>query len=58
VDDAISNCLTRAAKTLTNLDWFEVVQLRGRIGDGVVQEYQVELKVGLRVLDPHTAPTP
>jgi dodecin len=52
VEDAITSCLTRAAKTLTNLDWFEVVQVRGRIVDGVMQEYQVELKLGLRVLDP------
>jgi len=31
VDDAIRGAVTRAAKTLHNLDWFEVTNIRGHI---------------------------
>jgi flavin-binding protein dodecin len=52
IDDAIRGAVTRAAKTLHNLDWFEVAGLRGRIeGDGRCQ-FQVTLKVGFRLDEP------
>lgn len=51
VDDAIRGAVSRAAKTLHNLDWFEVTDLRGRIEDGGCR-FQVTLKVGFRVDDP------
>ena len=34
-DDAIKNAISRASKTLHNLRWFEVTQVRGNIEDGV-----------------------
>ena len=50
VDAAVTNAVTQAAKTLRNLDWFEVTQIRGHLGtaDGTVQHYQVTMKVGFR----------
>lgn len=51
VDAAINNAIARAAKTLHNLDWFEVTQVRGQITDGRVEHYQVGLKVGFRLDD-------
>jgi hypothetical protein len=39
----------RSAKTLHNLDWFEVVETRGHVVDGKVGHYQVVLKVGFRL---------
>ncbi|MET9361083.1 dodecin [Streptomyces sp. NPDC006632] len=51
VDQAIRNGVTRAAQTLRNLDWFEVTQVRGHIENGVVEHYQVGLKVGFRLDD-------
>jgi flavin-binding protein dodecin len=50
-DDAIQNAIVRASKTLTHLDWFEVVETRGHIVDGKVGHYQVVLKVGFRLED-------
>jgi flavin-binding protein dodecin len=44
--DAIENAIARAAKTLRNLRWFEVVQTRGEIEDGKIRHYQVTMKVG------------
>lgn len=49
VDTAIRNAVERASKTLKNLDWFEVSEIRGHITDGKVAHYQVKLKVGFRL---------
>ena len=46
VSDAIQNAITRAATTVRNIKWFEVVQVRGEVSDGKVGHYQVTLKVG------------
>jgi len=48
VDDAIRSAVTRASKTLHNLDWFEVTDIRGRIENGRCH-FQVTLKVGFRL---------
>jgi flavin-binding protein dodecin len=49
IEDAISNALAEAAKSLRHMDWFEVVETRGHIVDGRVGHYQVTLKVGFRI---------
>jgi len=46
IEDAISNAVERASRTLRNLRWFEVMETRGHIENGKVREYQVTLKVG------------
>ena len=52
IEDAISNAISRASKTLRNLEWFEVQETRGMVADGKrVGFYQVRLKVGFRVED-------
>ena len=49
VKEAIDVGIAKAAETLRNLDWFEVVEVRGEIADGAVAHYQVTLKLGFRV---------
>ncbi|MCG3203150.1 MAG: Dodecin [Gammaproteobacteria bacterium] len=49
IEKAIENAVSRASKTLKNLDWFEVVETRGHLQDGKVAHYQVKLKVGFRL---------
>ncbi|MBO4253238.1 dodecin [Streptomyces griseorubiginosus] len=49
VDQAIRNGISRASRTLRNLDWFEVVQVRGQIEEGEIAHWQVGLKVGFRL---------
>ena len=49
VDDAIKGAVGRASKTLHNLDWFEVSDIRGRIEDNARCHFQVTLKVGFRL---------
>jgi dodecin len=52
VNEAIERAIAKAAETLRNLDWFEVVAIRGQIGDdGRVAHYQVTLKIGFRLED-------
>jgi dodecin len=51
IEDAIQSAITRAAKTLHDLRWFEVVETRGHIENGRVVHYQVVVKVGFTVED-------
>ena len=51
VHQAVRNGVDRASRTLRNLDWFEVTQVRGTVVDGHVGVFQVTMKVGFRVED-------
>jgi len=51
IEDAIGTAVARANSTLRNLRWFEVVRTSGHISDGVVQHYQVTMKVGFTMED-------
>ena len=46
---AAANGVARASKTVRNMDWFEVVEMRGRIDNGRIAQYQVTMKVGFRL---------
>jgi flavin-binding protein dodecin len=46
ISKAIEGAIAKASDSLRHLGWFEVVQIRGNIGDGQVRHYQVTLKVG------------
>jgi dodecin len=51
VTQAIDRAIAKASETLRNLDWFEVVSVRGQIAEAGVAHYQVTLKVGFRLED-------
>ena len=51
VKEAIDGAIGKASQSLRNLDWFEVVGIRGHIEDGAVGHYQVTLKIGFRLED-------
>ncbi len=51
IDAAIRNGLRRAGETLRHLDWFEVTEIRGQLGDGAIAHIQVSMKVGFRLED-------
>ena len=48
-DAAIRSALAKASETIKNMDWYEVVEMRGHIVNGQIAHYQVTLKVGFRV---------
>jgi hypothetical protein len=49
--EAVASGVARAAKTLRNVDWFEVVEMRGRVTNKKVSQYQVKIKIGFRLED-------
>jgi flavin-binding protein dodecin len=51
VKEAIDGAIAKASQSVRNLDWFEVVSIRGQIDDGSVAHYQVTLKIGFRLED-------
>ncbi|HEY2139942.1 MAG TPA: dodecin [Chthoniobacterales bacterium] len=46
IEDAVTNALARAQKTIRHMRWFEVVETRGHIDESKVKEWQVTVKVG------------
>jgi hypothetical protein len=50
INEAIQAAVNRAAQTLKGLDWFEVEEIRGTIVDGRVNEYQVTVNIGFRLM--------
>ena len=49
IEEAVQNALTKAAKTVRNMRWFEVTETRGSIDDGKVGQWQVTLKIGFKL---------
>jgi flavin-binding protein dodecin len=50
-DDAIKTALSRAAETLHNIDWFQVVETRGHVENGEIAHFQVTVKIGFKLED-------
>jgi len=46
---AASNAIAKASESLRNMSWFEVIENRGSIKDGVISQYQVTVRIGFRV---------
>ena len=46
MEDAVSNAITRASKTIHDLKWFQVTEIRGHIENNAVAHWQVTMKVG------------
>ena len=55
IEDAIQNAVNRAAKTVRNIRWFQVLETRGHIDNGKVAHYQVTLKIGFTLDDGQSA---
>jgi dodecin len=49
--EAVKEGVKRAAKTIRHIGWFEVVDERGLIKDGIVAEFQVTVKIGFKLED-------
>lgn len=47
--EAVKVGVAEAAKTIRHMDWFEVVEQRGRIAEGKVEEFQVTLRIGFKL---------
>lgn len=51
IDQAIHNGIERAQKTVRHVDWFEVSQIRGYVGEDGCDHFQVTMKLGYRLED-------
>lgn len=51
IQEAIENAIAKAAQTINNMRWFEVIETRGHIDDGKVAHWQVTIKVGFTLGD-------
>ena len=49
IEDAVARAIQRAHKTIKNLRWFQVIETRGSISKGSVEQWQVTIKVGFTV---------
>ena len=49
ITEAINNAVKKASESLRNIDWFEVVGVRGHVADGGVAHFQVTVKIGFRL---------
>lgn len=46
VEDAVQQAVAKAAETVRNLRWFQVLDTRGHVENGRVAHWQVTLKIG------------
>ena len=48
-EEAVANAVASAQAELRTMSWFEVVEQRGSVADGKIQQYQVTIQIGYRV---------
>jgi flavin-binding protein dodecin len=48
-DDAIRTAIAKAADSVRNMNWFEVIDTRGYIDGKDVKYWQVTIRVGFRI---------
>ena len=46
IEDAVQNAISRAARTVRNMRWLEILETRGHVENSKVSQWQVTLKVG------------
>ena len=51
VEEAVQNAIAKAAKTLRNIHWFQVIDTRGYIQNNSIDYWQVTIKLGFRLDD-------
>jgi dodecin len=51
IQDAVERAIGRAAKTIHNMRWFEVVDTRGHVENEKIAHWQVTVKIGFRLDD-------
>jgi hypothetical protein len=51
IQEAIENAVAKAALSIRNMRWFEVVETRGYIEQNKVSHWQVTIKIGFTLED-------
>jgi dodecin len=45
-EEAVNNAIARAGRTIRNMKWLEVAEVRGHLENNKVADWQVTVKVG------------
>lgn len=48
-EEAVANAVASAVDESRSMSWFEVLEQRGSLADGKIQQYQVTIQIGYRV---------
>ena len=51
IEDAVSNALAKASKTVRNMRWLQIMETRGHIDNQKLSHWQVIIKVGFTLED-------
>ncbi len=51
MQEAIENAISKAAKTIHDMRWFEVVETRGHLDQGKIAHWQVTIKIGFALTE-------
>ena len=51
IDQAVRNALTKASRTLRNIDWFKVTKIRGAVKNNSEPIFQVHIELGFSLED-------
>ena len=51
IEEVIQNAVVKTNQSVRNMRWFEMVDLRGHIDNGIVSHWQVTIKVGFTLED-------
>ena len=51
IEDAVQKAIGRAAKTVRNIHWLQVVDTRAQVAGGKVVRWQVTIKAGFTLED-------
>lgn len=51
LEEAVERAVARAGKTIRNMRWFEVGEIRGDVQDGKIAHWQVRVTVGFTLED-------
>lgn len=51
IEDAIQNAVSKAAQSVRNMRWFQIIETRGHIDNGQIQHWQVTIKIGFTLED-------
>lgn len=58
IEEAVNNAVDQASRSIRNMRWFEVSEIRGHIADNKVEHWQVGVKIGFTIDDSESSPAP
>jgi flavin-binding protein dodecin len=51
IEEAVKNAIAKAALSVRNMRWFEVVDTRGHLENNIIGQWQVTIKIGFTLED-------